>query len=172
MAVLTRKISRAKWEGSDDLNEGEIQADAVSADLRTTGNTLSFWRCASSDDDALRRAVLALAAAADRVDRIDVAWLTVASVDDRGIAYKDTPGNTPVTSLRDDHVDLVQLDLKRLGRVVELIAEAVGNGNHKRLTKKKVIEIVVQAVKDDLVAVDDLEPRVRQEVRKVLDGQE
>jgi hypothetical protein len=171
MAMLTRKISRAKWEASDDLNEGEIQADAVSADLRTSGNTLSFWRCASSDDAALRRAVLALAAAAERVDRIDVAWLTVASVDDNGIAHKDTPGNTPVTSLRGDHVDLVQLDLRRLGRVAELIAEAVGNGNHKRLTNKKVVDIVVQAVKDDLVAVEDLEARVQQEVRKVLDGQ-
>lgn len=39
MAVLTRKISRAKWEASEDLDEGEIQADAVSADLRTSGNT-------------------------------------------------------------------------------------------------------------------------------------
>ena len=170
MAVLTRKISRAKWETSEDLGEAEIQADAVSADLRTSGNTLSFWRCASSDDDALRRAVLALAAAAERVDRIDVAWLATASVDDNGIARKDTLGNTPVASLRGDHVDLVQLDLKRLGKVAELIAEAVGNGNHKRLTKKKVVEIVVQAVKDDLVAVDDLEPKVQEEVRKALDG--
>jgi hypothetical protein len=125
----------------------------------------------TTDDAALRRAVLALAAAAERVDRIDVAWLTVASVDDNGIAHKDTPGNTPVTSLRGDHVDLVQLDLRRLGRVAELIAEAVGNGNHKRLTNKKVVDIVVQAVKDDLVAVEDLEARVQQEVRKVLDGQ-
>ena len=170
MAVLTRKISRAKWEASEELGEGEIQADAVSSDLRTSGNTLSFWRCASSDDDALRRAVLALAAAAERVDRIDVAWLAVASVDENGIAHEDTPGNTPVTSLRDEHVDLVRLDLKRLGKVAELIAEAVGNGNHKRLTKKKVVEIVVQSVKDNLVAVDDLEPKVQEEVRKVLDG--
>ena len=47
MSVLARKISRAKWEATKDLGDGEIQADAVSADLRTMGNTLSFWRCAS-----------------------------------------------------------------------------------------------------------------------------
>ena len=64
MSVLARKISRAKWEATKDLGDGEIQADAVSADLRTMGNTLSFWRCASASDDALGRTVLAMAAAA------------------------------------------------------------------------------------------------------------
>ena len=63
MAVLARKISRAKWEASDDLGEGEIQADAVSADLRTTGNTLSFWRCTSASETDLQRVILALTAA-------------------------------------------------------------------------------------------------------------
>ena len=30
---LARKISRAKWEVKRDLSEGEISADAVTADL-------------------------------------------------------------------------------------------------------------------------------------------
>ena len=94
----------------------------------------------------------------------------MSSVDEQRIARKDTPGNTPVESLRHDYVDLVQLDLKRLGRVAELIAEAIGNGNHRRLTKKQVISIVAQAVKGGIVALESLEPDIRADLQKALDG--
>ena len=40
---LIRKIARAKWESKDDLSKEEIPADAVTVDLRTSDNVLSFW---------------------------------------------------------------------------------------------------------------------------------
>jgi hypothetical protein len=58
--VLARKVARAKWEPRSDLGDGTIAADAVTADLRTTENTLSFWRCNSSSADDLRRSPVKL----------------------------------------------------------------------------------------------------------------
>ena len=129
MTVLTRKITRAKWEASEALGKGEIPADAMSADLRTTGNTLSFWNCATGEDHEIRKAVLALASVAERADRMDVAWIEKAAVDEHGIATMRTPGRTPVDCLQETHVDLIRLDVRRLGRVAELVSEAIDNGN-------------------------------------------
>lgn len=55
-----------------ELGDGQIAADAVTADLRTKDdNTLSFWRGESSSRHNPERAILAVAAAAERPDRLD-----------------------------------------------------------------------------------------------------
>jgi hypothetical protein len=167
VGVLTRKISRAKWH-AEDLAKGEIPADALSADLRTAGNILSFWSGASAADSDVARAVLAIAAAADRLDRMDVAWIDESVVEKHGIDTAVTPGRTPIESLQTSHVDLIHLDVKRLGTVAELISAAIERGDHRRMTKKQIVVIMVEAVHDHVVALDDLPPRVREAVQKSL----
>lgn len=44
---LARMISRSKWEPKSRMHAEEISADAVTGDLRTQDNSLSFWRCPS-----------------------------------------------------------------------------------------------------------------------------
>ena len=41
---VARKISSSKWEKHPEFSAGEIRADAVTADLQTKGDALSFWR--------------------------------------------------------------------------------------------------------------------------------
>ena len=55
---LARKISRAKWDPKAGLTADEIPADAVTADLRTQDNALSFWACGSGDTRELDEVVL------------------------------------------------------------------------------------------------------------------
>lgn len=71
---LARKISLAKWSKKSELEVGEIPADAVTADLRTQDNAL-FWRCGDGERVEIEEAALAIAAAWERVDKIDVVWL-------------------------------------------------------------------------------------------------
>lgn len=74
---LARKITRAKWTHKrGQLAKGEIAADAVTADLRTQDNALSFWRCPAEARDDIEKAALAIAATRDRVDKIEIVWLT------------------------------------------------------------------------------------------------
>ena len=55
---LARKITRAKWDTGQELSAGEISADAVTSDLRTKENTLSFWRCRTETNGDVEDAVL------------------------------------------------------------------------------------------------------------------
>jgi hypothetical protein len=165
---MVRKVTRAKWDLREGLAEGEIPSDAVSVDLRTQDNSLSFWTCDDPTPDEIRRAVLALAAAADRCDRMDVAWVEETSVQSQGLAIESTEGRTPVASVRHRHVDLVRLDAHRLVRVASLVADALDRGQHRRLTKREVVDVVAQAVGEGLVALDDLAEGVRAEVQRNL----
>lgn len=168
MPVLARKITRAKWERADGLAEGEVAADAVTVDLRTSGNTLSFWTCTIPSEEELRETVLALAANAERLDKFDIAWLDEAAVCSAGLATNPTDGDTPVLTLRARHVDVEKLDYVRLGKVADLLVAALALNHHKRMTKKEVLEILKAAVLDRRVALDDLKNGVRVEVEKAL----
>jgi len=129
---------------------------------------LSFWRCASSEGGALNDVVLALATAGDRIDRMDIAFFDEGHVATAGVSIAPSPGETPVVSLRDRHVDVVKLDLTRLGQVAQMVATAVRGGGHLRLTKKRVTELVVNAVQEGRVDVGALKDSVRDEVTRLL----
>ena len=50
------------------MSAGEISADAITGDLRTQGNSLSFWQCGIAEQDKLEEAALAIAAGRDSID--------------------------------------------------------------------------------------------------------
>lgn len=168
MSYLVRKITRAKWDCRDGLAPDEIPADAVTADLRTSSNTLSFWKLEMPSNDEICRTALALATAAERIDRMDLAWVEKNSISTHGILINPSDGRTPVGSLRGNHVDVTKLDLGRLCRVATLIGEALSRGQHRRFTKKELIQIIVEAVRKDLVSINDLAPKVKEEIEKGL----
>ena len=66
---LARKISRAKWGAGGLLTPDEIPADAITLDLRTQGNALSFWQGGGGTKKEVEEAALALL----RLNRVD--WI-------------------------------------------------------------------------------------------------
>jgi hypothetical protein len=64
---LARMITRPKWQPKQGLASDEIPADAITADLRTSNNVLSFWQCGEATDPEISTAVLAIAAGRDRL---------------------------------------------------------------------------------------------------------
>lgn len=143
--MLARKISLAKWKNPEW--GAEIPADAVTGDLRTWGNTLSFWTIAAPSQDELEEVVLALASAADRIDKIDLTWIDRDVLASEGIDLEATPGATPVEALRGRHIDLARLDLGRPSRVATLVSQAVTGDHHRRWTKNEVLRILVAAAR-------------------------
>lgn len=168
MTVLARKITRAKWEPKTQLSSGEIAADAVTVDLRTTGNTLSFWRCDTMSKSDLARAVLALAASAERPDKIDLVYVSEESVGAAELATRDTAGDTPIASLREYHVNIEKLDYVRLGIVAGLIVRALETSAFLRLPKNEVVSLLVEAVRSELVAISDLRGNMKETVLQRL----
>ena len=161
--LLVRKITRAKWELPEDFSEGEIPADAVSVDLKTKSNTLSFWQCASASPENLDEIVLALAAAGEKIDTMDIVWLPSESLC-KGLAHEGTPGETPIEELADRHVNVCKLDYVRLGTVAKRIANAIEKGNYKRLPKSRVAEIFVEAVQSGRVRLSSLSEKIREKI--------
>ena len=171
MSYLIRKVTRAKWERENNFALDEIPADAVTVDLRTNSNTLSFWQLEMpSHNDEICRIALALATAAERIDRMDLTWIDKNRVSSQGISIKPSDGQTPVKSLRGNHVDVTTLDLGRLCRVATWIDEALTQHQHRRFTRKEIIQIITEAVHKNLVSINDLKDKVRDEIGKEFDN--
>ena len=163
---LARKISRAKWDAKEGLSKGEISADAVTADLRTRENKLSFWRCGSETE--VEDAALAIAAAGERVDKLDIVWIDEGELQTDGQTLADTEGRTHVTELVKRHVDICRLDYVRLGNVAHHVTTAIEEERWIRLSKGRVANILVAAVEQERVNLNDLKPSLQKDVLKSL----
>jgi len=165
---LARKISRAKWSRTAELSTGEIPADAVTIDLRTSENALSFWWCDTENRAEVEDAALAIAAAGDRIDKLEVVWIAEEALRGDGQSLRNTDGRTPISRLRQHHVDVHKLDYRRLGKVAHHIFHAIENNRRLLLTKKGVTDLLMSAVKQKDVQLEDLRGGVQEEIRKAL----
>lgn len=166
--LLVRRIGRRKWPITyTDGPSDRIPADAVTADLRTRKNRLSFWICKDVDD--LEGAVLAIAAAAQRVTSIDIVWIEDDEHHFSGYRRVRTEGDTPVAAWRQRHLDLEELDYAGLGMVASAVAHAVGANRWRRVSLPRVREMLARSVSEDAIRLDDLEPKVQSEIQTALD---
>ena len=113
-------------------------------------------------------AALAIAAAGERVDKFHIVWIDEDELKTDGQTLEDTPGRTQVTELVDRHVDVCRLDYVRLGNVAHHVTKAIEDNRYIRLSKGRVANILVAAVEQGRVNLDDLEKRVQEEVIKSL----
>lgn len=167
MPYLDRKITRVKWETGNEFAPNEIPADAVTADLRTKSNTLSFWQLETPTNYIeISKIALALVTEADRIDRLDLTWIDKNGFRSQGISVNPSDGRTPVKSLQSTHVDVAKLDLNRLSKIASWIADGLSQNQYRRFTKKEIIQIIIEAIRQDLVSLDDLAPEVKDEIDK------
>ena len=150
---LVRTITRAKWESRSDLDA--VAADAITGDLRTKSNTLSFWRCASEAEDNLTATALAIAAGRD-IDKLEIVWLVASDLRADGQALKNTDGRTPLKALIKRHVDICQLDYVRLGRITDRVVSAIDADQYLRFTPSSVKKPLVNAVRQNRIVLGDL----------------
>lgn len=166
---LIRKITRAKWGLKQGLSSKEIPADAVTVDLRTKGNSLSFWKCKSDSRENIEEVALAIVAAGNSVERLDLICIANDKLQEDGQTWKDTDGRTPVEDLVKQHVDVYRLDYVRLGKIASRIATAIKADGYIYLTKKSLTKLLVAAVKQERIDLDELGEKVKVEVQKLLD---
>jgi hypothetical protein len=167
MKLIVRKISRAKWDSIPDLEPDNIQADAITSDLRTRDNKLSFWKCESEEN--LDDVVLALASMWDRLSVVDLAWTEISSLKALGIQLQETPGDTLVTDLKDSHVDIMNLDLQRISDLARLFACKIRQEKkHKRFSKSAVKKLITDAVEAKRLPRDDLKEDIRAAIKSEL----
>ncbi len=161
---LARTVTRAKWQSKPGDSEGEIPADAVTGDLRTRDNTLSFWRCGSGASKDIENAILAVAAGRQRVEKVEIVWVDDEDLRSDGQFMLDTDGRTSVPDLVGLHVDVGHLDYVRLGQIARRIVSAFDEGKYRRMTKKRVRDLLTSALNDGRVDADGLHEAIRAQV--------
>ncbi len=147
------------------MSEGEISADAVTGDLKTQGNVLSFWRCTSAKEKDLDDVALAIAAGRNRIAKVEIVWLDDEELRNDGQAMENTNGRTPVTDLITSHVDVIKLDYSRLGKVAHRIASAIVDERYLLRTRNQVKELLVPAIDRDRVNLDVIDQKILDEIQ-------
>ncbi len=162
---LVRKINPAKWEEkrlvAQGLRPGAVSADAVTADLRTQGNTLSFWRVCSDRREDIEQAMLALACAYQRLDRLVVVWVDGEQLRCDGLEVEPSPGRTALREWKDRHVDVVKLDYEGLGAVARHIQRAMRGDRCLAWRKREVRKRLQEAVERGFIDTDALDDKLR-----------
>ncbi|MCY4398361.1 MAG: hypothetical protein OXE96_03320 [Gemmatimonadetes bacterium] len=161
-------ITRHKWQVKDDLASDEIPADAITADLRTANNTLSFWQCGQATESEVSDAVLALAAGRDRIQKLDIVWILTDELESDGQSIRLTRGKTPVVGLSERHVDVCHLDYRRLGRIGDRVATAIRQDQWKRFRKREIVTLLIAAMRSGRLSETGLTEKVQKEIRAAL----
>ena len=167
MKFIVRKISLRKWDPLPDLEDDNIQADAITIDLKTHGNALSVWGCESEEN--LEDVALALASAGDCLNVVDVTWVEISSLPALGIQPQKTPGDTPVSDLKDYHLNIMNLDMRRITDLAQLFAQRIRQGKkHRRFSRPEVKRLITNAVKANRLLLDDLKEKIRDAIQSEL----
>lgn len=165
---LARMITRPKWQPKRGLASDEIPADAITADLRTSNNALSFWQCGEATDSEILNAVLAIAAGRDRLQKLDIVWIPRDELVKRGHQMRSTLGRTPVRALVQRHVDVCHLDYGRLGQIGDQVAVAIRRDRFRRFPQRAIRGLLIEAVQNGSVSQEDLAETLRTEIRAAL----
>lgn len=165
---LARMITRSKWQAREGFAADEIPADAITADLRTAGNALSFWQCGEATDKEVLDVVLAIAAGRDRVQKLDIVWIVEEELVRDGLETRPSRGRTPIARQVERHVDICHLDYGRLGKIGEQVALAIRKDRWKRFRQQQILTLLVAAVGDGRVSLSDLAIKPRAEVQAKL----
>lgn len=165
---LARMITRSKWQPKDGLAADEIPADAITADLRTANNTLSFWQCGRATDQEVSDVVLAIAAGRDRIQKLDIVWILTDELEHDGQRIRLKRGRTPVAGLSERHVDVCHLDYRRLGRISDRVAAAISQKQWRRFRQGQIVDLLATAVRSGRLSEGDLTEKVRTKLRTAL----
>lgn len=145
---LVRKVSVAKWVGAEWASVDRIPADALSADLKTTGNTISFWLVDSADigDEEVLRASVAMAAAMDKAESFDVISVPLQEFENCDVV--ESMGRSPYTEFCPQHRDVAALDDVSHIVLAKVLSRHIYEDRRRRITRAEILKALRSALTD------------------------
>jgi hypothetical protein len=159
MPFLVRKIDRGKWMQNDILTGQDASADAITIDMKTSGNTLSAWQIPS--EEQVLEAVLAMTTTGQHIEAQDFVVLNQEALATAGLQLQQCTMATPVTDLIDTHWNIINLTYSSLGILARFIIEEIKNGKNLRRTKGQLQKLIKQAIEDGRVDTDALSQNLK-----------
>jgi hypothetical protein len=164
MSLCLRKLDRkSKWDdphGSEPwLGAKDLRADALS-DLQTEENKLSVWQL--NEEIPLPRILAALAALRDQAVKLDFIVFDSAILDELDIARDHANGNTHDAGVNGRHIDLVQLNARKLSDFGARIRSA---RKVERYFPKQVVPLIQESVDRGFIDWGLLKPGIAEKIR-------
>lgn len=160
MPVLVRKINVAKWRKITSSDIEDTPADAITGHcLKTSGDNLSTWKIDSKEK--LTEGVLAIVSAQDNHEALDVVCFSPESLVDDGLKLEETDGRTAIKSFIKNHIDISELNYKKLGVIAGYIINEVKNNRAIRFTSSELKKLLLEALDNGLLEKDDLSDDLR-----------
>lgn len=177
--IIVRKIQKGKWEDycknlrAKGLLKRMIEkltpnasADAITNCLKTTRNELSIWIV---EEDHINDALLAMSTGSEMNDigTIDYVIFKPEEFKKEGLSYKQSPidANTAVTSLKNYHYDIKDLNYKKLGKIQKLIVRKLISDKSNRKTRAQLYKIVEQAIDESKIDYTSLSETFLEKLR-------
>lgn len=150
MSLLVRKVNMAKWEPHRKLKVSKVPGDAITCCMRTTANTLSLWEVAQDEEEMMiKEGVLALVTGPkqSQLESIDVVLLDSKELKKKKLEIEQKDEPTFVEEFAQAHWNISNLTYKKLGTMAKMILGKFSKGKVIRVTRMKVIDIVIEALK-------------------------
>lgn len=158
MAFYIRKIAIGKWANPIDCVD-HIPADTITADLRTSQNTLSLWRIDNLDQIEDAFLALATVSKATTIEKIDVAIIDEEELKSVGLNDDiDTQdGDTALVEMVKQHRNLSNVNHLKLGCIAQIInCASLSTSRHMRRTKSSMDNLIVTAFQNGRIDVAKL----------------
>lgn len=167
---LAHKVTFSKWEPHPQIEGAEFQADAVTGDLRTYDNVLSFWHCGDDEatDGDVEDAALAMASIMDKANKVELIWLDRGELEQAGYVVEQTNGETRVPDLVSKHYDVGHFDYVRLGDIARRVQTAIANDQCRLFRRGQVLGLLAKAARQKRFDPDSLKDKLRTEVKAEL----
>ena len=159
MTSLLRIATKPRWYPQAWLAEGDAPGDILK-DFGTDSCTLSVYRI-DEDGSNLSVVLAGLAAAREKLDKIDYVLVADAIIAELGIKTAVTAGETPCAAANAAHVDLVELSAQTTFR---LASTAFRLTSPVRKSRTDVANIIRDAKSHGHIEHDRINERIWQEV--------
>ena len=136
---------------------GEIQGDAF-LDLQPKENALSVWRV--ENEENINRIIAALAANRSHLAHFDYVIFEKEGLSCIGVESLHTKGETSDAEVNELHYDLVQLTVRKLAALADLVAA----GNHCRTSKKEIKDLLWQGIQAGYLNDQDISSSILQKL--------
>lgn len=144
----------------------DLKADAITSDLRTSGNTLSLWMI--QDDQELDDVFLALGAKMISFEKLEAIQIPEQYLE----AFEldgSKEGDSPIVSNRKNHKDIINLTYDSIGDMGMVVCRCLNEKATVKRTRSQMKRLYVDAYKDGRLDVTFLNEDLRDKIIEEAD---
>lgn len=178
MVYYIRKIARAKWTLINDHEKNIIEnyrADAIANDMRTTKDTLSFWRTESLTGAEFEPIIVINSLMSDKIRKIDLLCVPEGMIGEFSLQQED--GDTIVSQYKHLHYNIISLSIKLLINFAREVVLKIIEREEKpqepnqmpliqHVGEKEQLDLIITWLDDGKLAYDDLKQSQKADVDK------